>query len=692
MPSWLSFNPLTGRFSGTAPSASALQSIDVRVTATDSTQGSVSDTFTLKMRAPTAALFAAYDPVHGTELWVTDGTPGGTSLLQDIRTGAADGVPQGFTPVGANKVVFSAEDAANGIELWVTDIGTSAGTALLKDLWTGSASGTPHSGEPYGFTPAGGNKALFSADYGASGRELWVTDGTAAGTVVLKDIQTGGVGSAPEGFEAPGNGKVLFAAETTSAGRELWATDGTAAGTLQLKDISPGAIGSSPEGLTALGNGKAVFTADDGLNGRELWVTDGTGAGTVLLSDVFLGWDSSTPYALTLLAPERLCSSPTTDQRHRVVGHQRHRTRDHPGEEHRCRRRVGRAVQHHAAGRWPRAVHRELGDELWITNGTTAGTTLLKDMVGGVDYGHAPYSLTPLANGKVLFSGDDGPSGDDGNSGRELWVTDGTANGTVLLADLFAGPGSSSPDGFSVLANGKVVFSADDGVNGTELWITDGNLGETQLLEQHRRRRRTVLSRRHQCGDLQPLARWSGDRRAASRHRGPAYTISAAASSRAGTFTDPDGDALFIIGLPTADRGSVAANANGSFTITPALNYHGAVGLSYIVTDGLGSSIPGSQSFTLAPANDAPTGSASAVLAAGTEDDSYTVTAAALLQGFSDIEGDTLSVSGLLANQGSVTNNNDGTYTVTPTANYNGSVATHVQRHRRQRWRYRCRP
>ncbi|MBV5303816.1 MAG: VCBS domain-containing protein, partial [Chlorobium sp.] len=78
----------------------------------------------------------------------------------------------------------------------------------------------------------------------------------------------------------------------------------------------------------------------------------------------------------------------------------------------------------------------------------------------------------------------------------------------------------------------------------------------------------------------------------------------------------------------------------------------------------------------LTASNYAPTGSASASLTAGTEDTAYTVSAANLLAGFTDADsGDTLAVAGLSADYGSVVNNGDGTYTITPTANYQGAVS-----------------
>ena len=111
-------------------------------------------------------------------------------------------------------------------------------------------------------------------------------------------------------------------------------------------------------------------------------------------------------------------------------------------------------------------------------------------------------------------------------------------------------------------------------------------------------------------------------------------------------FSDANGDVLAVTNL-SASLGSVTDNGNGSFTITPPANYNGPVSLSYDVVDGNGGSVPAVQGFTLNPVNDATTGAPAATLAAGAEDTPYTVLAADLLAGFSDIDGDTLSVSNL---------------------------------------------
>ncbi|MDO9105746.1 MAG: cadherin-like domain-containing protein [Methylovulum sp.] len=138
-------------------------------------------------------------------------------------------------------------------------------------------------------------------------------------------------------------------------------------------------------------------------------------------------------------------------------------------------------------------------------------------------------------------------------------------------------------------------------------------------------------------------------------------------------FSDVDGDALSITDL-SADNGSLLDNNDGTWTFTPAADFNGAVTLSYDVVDGNGGSVAAGQGFSVTAVNDAPAGVATAVLVSGVEDTGYVINAADLLQGFSDVDGDTLSVSGMSADSGSVVDHNDGTWTFTPAADFNGSV------------------
>lgn len=169
----------------------------------------------------------------------------GTTLLKDINSGANSSYPYGFTEFNG-KLYFRADDGTNGSELWVTD-GTVVGTSLFKDINPGVGSSSP-----YGFTEFNG-KLYFKADDGANGYELWVTDGTVAGTTLLKDINPGANASFPTTLQyqakrgrayLSGNfDKLILIAYDDIHGQELWSSDGTSAGTVMLMDFYLG-IGS----------------------------------------------------------------------------------------------------------------------------------------------------------------------------------------------------------------------------------------------------------------------------------------------------------------------------------------------------------------------------------------------------------------------------------------------------------------
>jgi Ca2+-binding RTX toxin-like protein len=139
--------------------------------------------------------------------------------------------------------------------------------------------------------------------------------------------------------------------------------------------------------------------------------------------------------------------------------------------------------------------------------------------------------------------------------------------------------------------------------------------------------------------------------------------------------SDVDGDTLSYSASNGAN-GTVSINAStGVWTYTPADNFNGSDSFSITVSDG---SLNGQTSVavTITAVNDAPalTG-AQATLADGTEDSSYGVTLAQLIEGFSDTENDTLDVADLIASNGATVSGNsvDG-YTITPAADYNGPI------------------
>jgi ELWxxDGT repeat protein len=333
-------------------------------------------------------VFRATDPVNGNELWVTDGTPGGTQLLADIYPGTSNSTPQKFAVVG--NALYLVATTASGSKLWKTD-GTPAGTMpaseftpgyytaidsltasdnrLLAvtyltgatqtwDLWSvdplAGTSGrvTTFLSQPKNITPCGG-KTFFSLNAGGYGEELWLTDGTDSGTVLVKEINTSGSSS-------PGNlvclGSILyFRAIEPATGGELWKSDGSLDGTVMVQDIYPGAVGSYPSELKIFNN-KLLFQANGTGTGSELWLSDGTGAGTVLVKDINSGSSYSSPNDLA------------------VAGN--------------------RAVFAANDG-----VH---GEEVWVSDGTAENTFLLADLNPGSGYA-SPGNFTVVGN-TLFFS------------------------------------------------------------------------------------------------------------------------------------------------------------------------------------------------------------------------------------------------------------------------------------------------
>ncbi|ARJ67778.1 hypothetical protein WV31_20015 [Magnetospirillum sp. ME-1] len=149
-------------------------------------------------------------------------------------------------------------------------------------------------------------------------------------------------------------------------------------------------------------------------------------------------------------------------------------------------------------------------------------------------------------------------------------------------------------------------------------------------------------------------------------------SITFTAQQLLGNASDIDGDTLSVSGL-SATNGTITQNADGTYTFTPNADFHGEVDLTYTISDGNGGTTQGTASFDVASVNDGPT-TADVTLASGAEDRSVTIKASDLLGNAHDVDGDTLSVSGLSATNGTITDNHDGTFTFTPSHDFNGNV------------------
>jgi ELWxxDGT repeat protein len=391
--------------------------------------------------------FSAATAAEGRELWKTDGTPGGTTLLKDIvpGTGSSNRINQYDLFTNGTYLLFAANTVAEGLELWTSN-GTSAGTVLLKNIYGGADSSSPRN------FYALNNIVLFLARDAANGEELWKTDGTASGTLLVKDINAGPGSSASlelfPGFSIPlfsafhtFNNRAYFTATDGSSTGQMWGTDGITANTTLVKDIVPGASLSYILLVDAVNlPAKFIFPVSDGISRSELWESDGTPGGTVL----FKSFSPITPGDLPLISlPYSFDGVSGTVSQALFQGNKFFFL-------------AGTATE---------------GTELWISDGTLANTSMIKDINPGPGNGlNINENISYLYTSSFFFF-----AANDGVNGNELWRSDGTGAGTVMVQDINLNAGSASPE-LSIVNNGKVFFSATDGNDPlrTDLFVVDG--------------------------------------------------------------------------------------------------------------------------------------------------------------------------------------------------------------------------
>ncbi len=331
--------------------------------------------------------------------------------------------PAEFVQLG-NWTLFSARDTVDGRQLWRSD-GTEAGTQIIAKVGGGVFSSTL----PTQLTRLGDYVYFVAQD--EAGSELWQSDGTTAGTKRITNLNpTPFVGSNPEELTAWGN-KLAFTAETASSGRELYVYDPAISKATRVGNVQPGPLGSVPSGLTVLGE-RLLFVADDGVHGRELWSAAADGS-VGLVQDLKPGAAHAFPASLG-------------DAPFALVGEWAYFSADD-------------------------GLH---GAELWRTNGTAAGTSLVRDIFEGAE-SSSPRSLTPIQGGLAFRA-------NDGLHGTELWFSSGDAGSTRLVADLAPGPETSSARDL-VAVGDRLFFVADDGQHGLELWTSDLKASTQQVAD-----------------------------------------------------------------------------------------------------------------------------------------------------------------------------------------------------------------
>jgi ELWxxDGT repeat protein len=406
-------------------------------------------------------------------------------MVKDINPGTSSSIINySFRDLGG-KLVFAASNSTYGEEIWISD-GTNTGTILLNDINPGVANSfVPNS--PINFVI--GSNYYFTANTTSLGNELWKSDGTVAGTVLVKDINAGAGSSYVDGSDysnaISGTSIIFNAAEEN--GNELWISDGTEAGTLLIQDIFPGTSydiddnsfpsSSDPNNLVSI-DGTIYFAARTNL-GTELWRSDGTVAGTYLIKDINC-CNTESAYPANFYMHDDLTFFSATN-----------------------------------------GVN---GTEAFVTDGTTAGTLMLQDAhpsnydydfdnvemefaeFGGYIYytnNHGQLCKTdgsPAGSSVIFNTGEDksysirsngtiiyfltamhGPVGDT----VKLWKSDGTALGTIKLKTLTLNPSAEYATEFLGFTGGYLLFAAQKtATSNYELFKSDGTPEGTILLKE----------------------------------------------------------------------------------------------------------------------------------------------------------------------------------------------------------------
>lgn len=375
-------------------------------------------------------------------------------MVKDIAPGAASPSPISLTRVGAT-LFFLTTTGDHGKTLWKSD-GTEAGTIPIKTLSTqensdsayladvggalfiateggiwrsdGSEAGTVFVAPVVAGEVVNVGGTLFMSGFRGSQSGLWKSDGTAAGTVFLAGIQADTLTNV--------NGTLFFAGYDDAYGRELWRSDGTVDGTVRVLDLYPGSASANPSHFAVIGD-TLFFHADDGTFTNAgatagLWRTGGTAGNTLKLMS---GWAESLANVGGTLFFAGYIFDPS-------------------GE-----------------------FFVNMG--LWKSDGTPEGTVFIKNLssVPG-EFGDVIGPIFDL-DGTAVFAGNES-SNADSPTGIELWKSDGTASGTILVKDIANGNANSFPDSFTRLG-GMVYFRADDAVHGREIWKSDGTAAGTVL-------------------------------------------------------------------------------------------------------------------------------------------------------------------------------------------------------------------
>lgn len=304
----------------------------------------------------------------------------------------------------------------------------------------------------------------------------------------LTDMSGEAIGSLEWSFTTDGNYEfeLMSMAETCNkvCDSELWLiADGGEV--RKIADINP-TDSSYPSPSMIQYKGLFFLSAEDGTHGRELWVTDGTESYTELFADIVIGPNDSNPGQFTILG-DYLYFTANNGTNSGTLW----RTDGTPEGTVEI---VNPRPEGNPSISDLRAFNNKLvftaysdnyGHEIYISNGTAEGTELLIDLNEGDGLSGADFLFE--LNNELFFYGSDGNDTENNpeHHSYSLFKTDGTTEGTVLVKDINPTEISSSEANIklSTKLGNHYLFLANDGINGMQLWKTDGTKSGTQIVK-----------------------------------------------------------------------------------------------------------------------------------------------------------------------------------------------------------------
>lgn len=354
-------------------------------------------------------LFGADDGINGYELWSTDGTPQGTSMVVDLNSGTKSGLSKCCSSYASrkyhvfkNELYFNVTIANSQYRLYKSD-GTANGTKEVKKLSDNQITAA-------GFTEWNG-QLYFHTDFGG----FWKTDGTTEGTTLIKSK----IGDAnTESFEVNYITDMgAYMIMTEGYNQNIWKSNGTLEGTVKVKDMFYSQAQNNVGHYFFRYGNNAFFPGSNPAFNTEMWKTDGTSNGTVQVSEI-----ETNPGNIAFYPKRRISFK---DKIYYLGG------------------------------------KNGLGSQIYVTDGNT--TQLMVDLKQKIN-GEVYFQTDLIADDNHIFFVAGKPFD------RELWYSDGTPEGTYEIK--ISKNDESTPERLTIYKNELFFFASSDGV-GQEPHVID---------------------------------------------------------------------------------------------------------------------------------------------------------------------------------------------------------------------------